>query len=636
MATNDKYDRQLRLWGASGQAALSSTLVLLIGASACGTESLKNLVLPGVGAFLILDDVVYDGSPATGEIATAADLMNADTGKFESPTSNFFAAQSGNSTKAAMSCALLCELNPDVSGFHCSVPSLDKVDYPTFFAKLKNDPPKTNTGAVTSSILVISADQPSPVLIPLSVACHDLSLPLVNVRSYGLLGYVRIQTPSPYHVVKDTKKTNKLVDLRLSSGAEGAFDGLKKVYDSIDKLESITDSKDHGHVPYIIILLQALAKWKENHDKAPATYDEKEEFRALVKSMANDYNNEINFQEAHDQAHLAWMESNISDESQIVLDKCSEEVFHAAAIETDMETDGSSNKTVNVAILQFQLMACALKRFLKENNNVPPLEGTIPDMASDTKTFVALQEAYRSQAESDRSKLTSYINEILKACKAKSNGCKVCVDMPSEHDIVTFCKNARDINILETRPIYAEYQAQDPSGPIVESLAKSLNLTTSALPNFDSLQSDARDDLICSTMDPYETDPMQTPLLWFIALRACDAFYDCHGHYPGKHDQNLALEADANEVYKLMGEIVSNMGLKECDFMKETLLDGEKGKNVAREVVRYDEAEIHTIAAVVGGVASQEAVKLITGQYVPVNDTYIYNGIASTGAVHRF
>jgi amyloid beta precursor protein binding protein 1 len=379
-----------------------------------------------------------------------------------------------------------------------------------------------------------------------------------------------------------------------------------------------------------------LAKWKDNHDKAPSTYDEKEEFRALVKSMANDFNNELNFQEAYDQAHLAWAESTISDESQIVLGQCSEEEFYAAAIETDMETDSSGNKTVNGAVLQFQLMVYALKRFLKENNNVPPLEGTIPDMASDTKTFVALQEAYRAQAESDRSKLASHISDILDACKAKSNGCKVCVDMPSEDDIVTFCKNARDINILETRPLYAEYHAQDPSGPVVTALSKSLNLTTSSLPNFDSLQSDARDDLICSTMDPYETDPMQTPLLWFIALRACDAFYDRHGHYPGKHDQSLALEADANEVYKLMGEIVSNMGLKECDFIKETLLNDEKGKNVAREVVRYDEAEIHTIAAVVGGVASQEAVKLITGQYVPVNDTFIYNGIASTASVHRF
>ena len=44
-----KYDRQLRLWAASGQAALESANILLVnsGAGTVGIETLKNLVLPG-------------------------------------------------------------------------------------------------------------------------------------------------------------------------------------------------------------------------------------------------------------------------------------------------------------------------------------------------------------------------------------------------------------------------------------------------------------------------------------------------------------------------------------------------------------------------------------------------------------
>ena len=44
-----KYDRQLRLWAASGQAALESANVLLVnsGGGTVGVEALKNLVLPG-------------------------------------------------------------------------------------------------------------------------------------------------------------------------------------------------------------------------------------------------------------------------------------------------------------------------------------------------------------------------------------------------------------------------------------------------------------------------------------------------------------------------------------------------------------------------------------------------------------
>lgn len=60
MATNDKYDRQLRLWGAMGQKRLMESKILLIGADSVGTEALKNLVLPGIGSFTILDDFVIN------------------------------------------------------------------------------------------------------------------------------------------------------------------------------------------------------------------------------------------------------------------------------------------------------------------------------------------------------------------------------------------------------------------------------------------------------------------------------------------------------------------------------------------------------------------------------------------------
>lgn len=45
----DKYDRQIRLWGATGQRRLGNSKVALIGCDGAGIEALKNLVLPGVG-----------------------------------------------------------------------------------------------------------------------------------------------------------------------------------------------------------------------------------------------------------------------------------------------------------------------------------------------------------------------------------------------------------------------------------------------------------------------------------------------------------------------------------------------------------------------------------------------------------
>ncbi len=91
-----KYDRQLRLWAASGQAALEDAHVLLVNAGVVGIEALKNLVLPGIGAFTVLDD---------------ARVTEADLGV------NFFLEQESlGKSRAEETCRCLQELNPDVGG----------------------------------------------------------------------------------------------------------------------------------------------------------------------------------------------------------------------------------------------------------------------------------------------------------------------------------------------------------------------------------------------------------------------------------------------------------------------------------------------------------------------------------------
>lgn len=55
----------------------------------------------------------------------------------------------------------------------------------------------------------------------------------------------------------------------------------------------------------------------------------------------------------------------------------------------------------------------------------------------------------------------------------------------------------------------------------------------------------------------------------------------------------------------------------------------------AREVCRYAGEETHVVGAVLGGIASQEAVKILTHQYVCINNTFVYNGVAGVGAVYE-
>ena len=93
-----KYDRQLRLWAASGQDALENAHILLLnsGPGIVGIEALKNLILPGIGKFTIVDE---------------AKVQEEDLG------TNFFLTESslGNS-RAQATASYLQELNPEVTG----------------------------------------------------------------------------------------------------------------------------------------------------------------------------------------------------------------------------------------------------------------------------------------------------------------------------------------------------------------------------------------------------------------------------------------------------------------------------------------------------------------------------------------
>ena len=162
MATDNKYDRQLRLWGANGQAALMGAHVLLLGAGPTGSETLKNLVLPGVGQVTVVD----------GEDVTAADLAN-----------NFFVEPAALGRKRAdVVVELLCEMNPDVKGTaRCVDPAALVASEPAYF---------TGGGGAGAprpfSLVVASANQLAPApLAALGQLCWAAGVPLMVVRAYG-------------------------------------------------------------------------------------------------------------------------------------------------------------------------------------------------------------------------------------------------------------------------------------------------------------------------------------------------------------------------------------------------------------------------------------------------------------------
>jgi amyloid beta precursor protein binding protein 1 len=120
----------------------------------------------------------------------------------------------------------------------------------------------------------------------------QLNIGMIFLRSYGMIGYLRSYKKE--HTCIQSKQADKEDDdLRLAE----PFEELEKYALEFDM--SGLDSLEHGHTPYVVILIKALKKWKDEHDgNMPKNFEEKDAFKAEVKAMARDASKEANFNEA--------------------------------------------------------------------------------------------------------------------------------------------------------------------------------------------------------------------------------------------------------------------------------------------------------------------------------------------------
>lgn len=345
-----RYDRQLRLWAASGQNALENSRVLVISGSATSTSILKNLVLPGIGHFTILDHT---------------NVTPEDAGN------NFFLEghSSIGKSRAEEAVRLLAELNDGVES------SADTSNV--------EDILQMNPSYLTSFTLVIAHNLDPSLLENLSnLLWSDVTFPmLVVVRSAGFLAEFFIQFHE--HAVIESH-TETAPSLRIDK----AFPALLDYSLALDFANM--DPTDHTHVPYVIILVRALEEWKKLHDgKPPQTYAEKKAFKEGVLAMKFKFDEE-NFDEAESQAYRCWTDTTVPSDIA--------SLFQDLALSSLMPESPPF----------FHLLS-ALHKFTLQPPHTLPLTSTLPDMKADTNSYIHLQKLYKTRAEEEKAIFKSFL-----------------------------------------------------------------------------------------------------------------------------------------------------------------------------------------------------------------------------------
>jgi len=159
--------------------------------------------------------------------------------------------------------------------------------------------------------------------------------------------------------------------------------------------------------------------------------------------------------------------------------------------------------------------------------------------------------------------------------------------LPQEHipadEIKEFCKNSQFITAIHYRTLAEEYDVKTAKGLYIGS----------------------------------QLSEPDSNIVWYIVLRAVDRFHKQHNRYPGDVNDNVAVDVEG--VKKCTTELLAELGVTKT-----------VEENYIKEIVRYGNAELHSLASFIGGIASQEVLKLMTHQFSPMDNTFIYNGLKST------
>jgi len=165
---DERYDRQIRLWGAEAQNNLRNANILIIGLTGLGSEIVKNVVLSGIKSLVLVDNRKITEMPK-GQVESQM-LVSFDK------------KQDEELSIAELSLSRCYELNPSVETTCVSEIPFDKIKE----IETKNFQ------------IVITCDQKRETELAVYAACKESNTPFLTGKTAGYFGQAIIDCGTDY------------------------------------------------------------------------------------------------------------------------------------------------------------------------------------------------------------------------------------------------------------------------------------------------------------------------------------------------------------------------------------------------------------------------------------------------------
>ena len=229
-----------------------------------------------------------------------------------------------------------------------------------------------------------------------------------------------------------------------------------------------------------------------------------------------------------------------------------------------------------------------------------PLPGALPDMKAKSADYVQLQNIYKSKARKDLAEVVRKVRSFERETQRKS-----AVD---EQEIEAFCKGAAFVKLIKGRPIQ------------VPDRSTSIDWTDRAK-------------YLCRELQDEES---LLPI--YLSFLAYDKFFEHSKEIPQQNDEAPAIEqrgweSFATGVMEAADSFLHSLQTSVDEF--DTGPCKAKTERIVAELGRAGGAELHNISALTGGMVAQEVIKVLTKQYIPIENTCVFDGITSKTAVFK-
>ena len=239
----------------------------------------------------------------------------------------------------------------------------------------------------------------------------------------------------------------------------------------------------------------------------------------------------------------------------------------------------------------------ALKKFYETTGKLLPVVGSLPDMTSETRFYVKLKKIFEVKSKEDR-------KEIERLC---------------EETIIELNKTGGDYNYL--RKIIGE-----PHFNIIEIICK--NWSQMSHFSYNKFETTIPELL---ELDVFE-EHNKVNLIWYFLTKSAEIYNEKYGAYPEYNENKEETKKKFIEVIKNYLTGLSQDGNFDAITLEDVVSDE---KFYVDEFIRNSRLFVAPCVSIVGSVASQEIIKLITYCFETINNTIIFDGINTNMSVYN-